>query len=262
MGAVYFPTPKVQIEGYPAGAALLRPADHIRLLLAYLNGGQLDGQRILKPETVAEMLKPGLDIPGGLKQGLIWRIGDMGKPTETFGHSGEYMFGWVNTGLAWPRLDTAAVISTNEWPVPAAYSTRDLVQRFIGDWMLLEPKIGPADKTSAWKSSYVAGMIFVEAFHGELGMRTRMTPDEIKALARGAIYDPSAPWAGAGWDPEGFIAAVEDLRQVRMTRPAIAAFQTSGRMKVTPEEAFAAYRAMGGMIPGEFAVVTTPAPMP
>jgi hypothetical protein len=42
------------------------------------------------------------------------------------------------------------------------------------------------------------------------------------------------------------VAAIEDLRGVRITAEGIDAFRTSGRMRVSPAEALAVHRALGG----------------
>ncbi|HWE46330.1 MAG TPA: serine hydrolase domain-containing protein [Caulobacteraceae bacterium] len=268
IGPEFFPTPRVQIEGFPAGGAMLRPQDHIRLLLAYMNGGELDGHRILKPETVAEMINPQRDTPvDRIKQGLIWRIWDGDKPTAVFEHSGLYMYGWMNSAAAWPKLDAAFVASTNEWPLPGSATTRDLLQTFIGDYLALDAQAARTELTDAtigrlatapkssidlskadwkWKTSYVMGLIYVDALNGELGVTDRQSPQEIRALAEKAVFNPDAPNADAGFDKAAFVAGVEDLRHVRMTQPAIEAFRDSGKMRVSPDEVATVYKALGG----------------
>ncbi|HEY3812489.1 MAG TPA: serine hydrolase domain-containing protein [Caulobacteraceae bacterium] len=249
MGGAYLPTPPVQIEAYPAGSAMMTPADHLRFLLAFMNGGVLDGQRILKAETVAEMLSPQrVGSPPDYQQGLIWWVKDAGKPTEEFSHGGAYMFGWVNAGVAYPKLDAALVVSANEWPLPGGGVTRDLLQRFILDWLLLEARGGVAAPEGdwAWRASYLMGLVMVDSLQGALGMTTRLTPEETRAMAAAAIFDPEAPGGGAGWDPDGFVAGVEDLRGVRITADGVTAFRDSGRMQLTPADAVILHRALGG----------------
>jgi hypothetical protein len=249
MGGAYLPTPPVQIEAYPAGSAMMTPTDHLRFLLAFMNGGVLDGQRILKAETVAEMLSPQrAGSPPDYQQGLIWWVKDAGKPTEEFSHGGAYMFGWVNTGVAYPKLDAALVVSANEWPLPGGGVTRDLLQRFVLDWLLLEARGGaPApDGDWAWRASYLMGLVMVDSLQGALGMTTRLTPEETRAMAAAAVFDPAAPGGGLGWDPEGFIAGIEDLRGVSITGDGVAAFRESGKMRLTPADAATIHRALGG----------------
>lgn len=249
IGAVYLPTPKVVIEGYPAGNAVIVPSDHIRLLMAYMNGGELDGHRILKADTVREMITPQRDTPAPtIKQGLIWRIWDSGKPTEIFEHSGLYMYGWTNSAFAFKKLDTEAVVSVNDWPLPGTPSVRDLVQKFIGDWLVLDARMGSAPPPGdwKWKASYVMGLVFTEAYNGALGVRDRLSREQLETLADHAIFDPDGPAAELGWDKAGFIAGVEDLRQVHMTDQGMAGFRDSGKMRVSPEEALILFHALGG----------------
>jgi hypothetical protein len=256
MGGAYLPTPMVQIEAYPAGAAMMTPADHLRLLLAFQGGGKLGESRILKPESVAEMLLPHrAGSPPDYQQGFMWWVKDKGLATEEFSHGGAYMFGWVNAGACYPNLDAAIVVSANEWPLPGGGVTRDLVQRFVLDWLLMEARLGaPAPKDDwAWRASYVMGLVAVDSLQGALGMTTRMTPEEIRAMAAAAVFDPAAPGALLGWDPDGFVAAVEDLRDVGITAKGIDGFRASGRMRVDPAEVRIIHRALGGAAePGLF----------
>jgi CubicO group peptidase (beta-lactamase class C family) len=252
MGGAYLPTPTVQIESYPAGAAMMAPADHLRFLMAFQAGGALDGARILKSETVAHMLEPHRPgSPPDYKQGLIWWVKDKGLPTEEFGHGGAYMFGYVNVGVCYTKLDAALVVSANEWPLPGGGITRDLVQRFVLDWLLMEARAGVAAPKEdwAWQASYVMGLVVVDALQGALGMSTRMTPEEVRRMADAAVFNPAVPGGALGWDPEGFIAGVEDLRDVRITAEGIDGFRDSGRMRVSPADVLTVHRALGG--PGE-----------
>ncbi|HWF00508.1 MAG TPA: serine hydrolase domain-containing protein [Caulobacteraceae bacterium] len=249
MGGAYLPTPTVQIEAFPAGSAMMTPVDHLRFILAFMGGGELDGARILTEPTVAQMLTPQCEgSPPDYKQGLIWWLKDRGLPSEEFSHGGAYMFGWVNLGAAFPKLDAALVISANQWPLPGGAVSRELIQRFMIEWLWLEARNGvpPTEADWAWRASYVMGLVMVDSLQGALGMTTRMTPEQVRAMAEAAIFDPAAPGSALGWNPEGFIAAVEDLRGVRITAEGIDGFRTSGRMQVSPADARAVHRALGG----------------
>ena len=65
-GPVHIPTPTVYFAEYPAGAIFTTPADNMRLLLAYSNGGKYNGYQLLKPETVRLMLSPQLIGASGI----------------------------------------------------------------------------------------------------------------------------------------------------------------------------------------------------
>jgi CubicO group peptidase (beta-lactamase class C family) len=111
--------------GAPWGGMLTTVSEMTRLLLAFRNGGELDGTRILSKGTVAAMVEdhssnmPDLEEADRLRQrwGLGWRLGgphtspygDLVSP-DTYGHSGA-------TGtLAWvdPESDVTCVIFTND----------------------------------------------------------------------------------------------------------------------------------------------------
>ena len=116
--------------GAPWGGMLTTVGEMTRLMLAFRNGGELEGARILGERTVAAMVAdhssvlPGLDSVDRARQrwGLGWRLGGRnssgyGDLTSyaTFGHGGA-------TGtVAWfdPESDVSCVIFTND---PAAAS--------------------------------------------------------------------------------------------------------------------------------------------
>ncbi|HEX4182806.1 MAG TPA: serine hydrolase domain-containing protein [Caulobacteraceae bacterium] len=249
LGGVYLPTPVVQIEGYPAGSVLLTPGDQLRLLLAFLKDGEHGGARILRAESVQQMLTPHRDGAGpGVQQGFIWWLRDVGQITEQFEHGGAYMFGWVNTGVAWRRLDAAMVVSANAWPLPGGATTRDLLQAFVGDWLVQEAKAGGAPPAGDWnwRAGYAMGLILADAYYGAIGVRTRLTASEARAMAEAAMFESRAPGGGAGWDPEGLVAAFEDLRDVPMTAEGIGAFRGGGAMRVSQPDLAILHRALGG----------------
>jgi CubicO group peptidase (beta-lactamase class C family) len=250
MGEVYLPTPTVQIEAYPAGSVMFTPQDHLKFLMATQKGGALGERRILKAESVAAMLTPHRDTPQpGMAQGLIWRIMDGGQPTEHFEHSGAYMFGYVSAGAAWTRLDAAVVVCSNIWPIPAGSVTRDMVQRFIGNWLLQEAQRAatPPHAKEAWAASYVTGLVMADALQGRLGMKTRLTTDGIRALAARARFLPDADPSKIAWDPKGFAAGMQALDDVPVTAAGLAAFRDSGKMAVPPDEVRRLYRALGSL---------------
>jgi len=98
-------------------------------VLAYLNGGEYDGEQILRPETVKEMLTPRviLRATGSVSGeettmvGLGWMLGNLGQPTEWFGYGGAHMWGWLNEYRAYPKLDLAIVVATNRWDMSSSW---------------------------------------------------------------------------------------------------------------------------------------------
>jgi CubicO group peptidase (beta-lactamase class C family) len=93
-GAVQDPT-AYRMGGVAGHAGLFSTADDLaRFARMLLQGGQLDGVRVLRPETVALMTQ-GAVLPGGARRGLGW---DMGSPysvgmdqafgPDSYGHTG------------------------------------------------------------------------------------------------------------------------------------------------------------------------------
>ena len=94
-------------------------ADLDRLAQLYLNGGELDGSRLLEPETVAEMTRNQIGRIGS--RGLGWELnaayymGHLASP-QTYGHTG-----FTGTSLVIdPRRELIVVLLTNR-----VHPTRD-----------------------------------------------------------------------------------------------------------------------------------------
>ena len=94
-------------------------ADLDRLAQLYLNGGELDGRRLLEPETVAEMTRNQIGRIGA--RGLGWELnaayymGHLASP-QTYGHTG-----FTGTSLVIdPRRELLVVLLTNR-----VHPTRD-----------------------------------------------------------------------------------------------------------------------------------------
>ena len=94
-------------------------ADLGRLAQLYLNGGELDGRRLLEPETLAEMTRNQIGRIGS--RGLGWELnaayymGHLASP-RTYGHTG-----FTGTSLVIdPRRDLIVVLLTNR-----VHPTRD-----------------------------------------------------------------------------------------------------------------------------------------
>lgn len=246
LGSVDLPSPQVYVADYPPATLVTSAGDHIRLLLAYLNGGTYDGQRILKPESVKLMLTQGAS-PG---VGLVWQLRNVGKPDFGFGHGGAYPFGWRNDFQAYPELDLAFTFATDQWDMlsPRYGLASSEISDFIVSWVEHE-KNGlhhpQADATWAWKCSYVMGLVWVDQIMGGLGTHTPLTDRMVDATVRGARSRSADP-AHSLWDAAGFRAGVDDLRHVPMQPDSIRAFLASDRLRVWPEELNLIYTALGG----------------
>jgi CubicO group peptidase (beta-lactamase class C family) len=237
LGPVYLPTPAAQLGLYPAGSLMGTPAEHLRLLMATIGGGELDGVRILRPESVVAMLAKQRETQvAGMDQGLVWRIMDRDLPKERISHNGAYPYGYLNAGVAWTKLDGALVVSSNSWAVPLERggTTLDLLQAFVGEWLLHERTAGgrllaPSDTFAA---SYLKGLQMADALNGFMGHESRLSPDEVRMLADRAQFQPGANARTAGWDAEAFVRGFEALRDTPMTAASLAAFRESGAMEV------------------------------
>ena len=266
-GAVYIPTPTVMFEGFTAGGFVSTPADHLRFVLAMMYRGEYGGARILKPETVEQMLSPQLERlepTTSAAQGLIWFLNDRGRATETFSHGGAHMFGWVNNSVAYPELDAALVMSTNNWSLPTRTKTGSLIPDFVGRWLAMENREGPLRGHAvdwSWKTSYVIGLLFVESLNGFVGIPTQLDDATWESLARRAVMRPGAPNHEAGWSVEAFLTGVRDMQKVPMAKDAIRSFRDGDEIRVSPDEIGTIFEELGGtLVPEQFQFIHYLAP--
>jgi CubicO group peptidase (beta-lactamase class C family) len=252
-GALRIPTSTIYFGDFPAGAVVTTPGDHIRLLLAYLNGGTLDGYRLLEPETVREMLTPQVNLTPEVAVGLVWNLRDIGKPTRSFGHSGAHMWGWTNTFIAFPELDLAVAVSINQWSLPDDASTRyreaTFIIELVKSWVERERAgrlVIPPKQSWAWKVSYLAGMMVVERTNGMLGIDEPITEAMVDRMVGGADARSDLERGARRWDPDGFRAGIREMAAVEMRPDSISAFFRSGRLQVLAEELPLLYLELGG----------------
>jgi CubicO group peptidase (beta-lactamase class C family) len=253
IGALRVATPTIYFGDYPAGTVVTTPGDHIRILLAYMNGGQLDGYQLLRPETVKEMLTPQVPAAGEASVGLVWGLRDVGKETMSFSHSGAHMWGWTNNYIGFPALELALAISMNRWSIQNEAATRlreaTLITEFVRSWVVRERAgtlVIPPTRSWAWKLSYIAGMMVVERINGTLGIDEPISAAKIEAMVRSADVQAELGPGDRVWDADGFRAGIRDLTPVEMRPASIAAFIRSGRAQVMPEELPLIYLELGG----------------
>jgi len=107
------------------GAAGVRSptSNAARFVMAFLNGGELDGTRILSPESVAMMFHEGHVEPKGgqtaslykgLKHGLGWMIWPDGDRLRIM-HPGGVPMGFSATMQLYPEENLGIIIHGNEW---------------------------------------------------------------------------------------------------------------------------------------------------
>jgi len=255
------PTPPVYFADHPAGTVVTTPGDHLRLLLAYLNGGELDGQRILRDETVGHMLTPQVTgirpTDDAVAGGLAWFLGRHGKVDGWFGHVGAHMYGWHNDFRAYPELDVAVVVATNRWDMVAwSLGLRDVhdsafIADFVAGFLVREREgthPGPADLPWAWKRSYAIGLFYADRI---------MALSPTSALTDAMIAQMAKPFGDVadGFEADAFTEAVEGIRSTDGRVDSIQTFVRSPACRLAPEELALVYRELGGL--GPFPVPAT-----
>jgi CubicO group peptidase (beta-lactamase class C family) len=113
-------------KAYPSGGAGLvsTAADYSRFLRMLLNGGELDGARVLKPETVRQMTRDqlgGLDNPFGVhggKFGYGFGIVTEGGKSKSPASVGSYSWGGIWNTFFWvdPEKQVVGVVMTQLYP--------------------------------------------------------------------------------------------------------------------------------------------------
>ena len=245
-GSFTVATPPIRIAAYPAGALLTTPGDHIKLILALLGGGAYGDARILRQDSVDEMLKPVVESGGGLWTGLVARIEQPGAMEESFGHWGAIMWGWYNGSAAFPKLDLAITVCTNTWPMITyldeyAPTATGLVIDFVSEWYA-RGKSGlpvPEPRSWGWKTSYAAGLSMAERTKGMLGIEDALPEQAVQAIVRGTPDQ-------AVWDEEGFRVGISDMLRIRQTPPSVAAFLASPEVRVSHAELKLIHAELGG----------------
>lgn len=82
----FLPLDQVGFAHYPAGLLRTSLADLSRFLAAFMNGGELDGTRILSTDTVQSLWE--LQVPSlSIRQGLVWSWGEVNAHAY-IGHGG------------------------------------------------------------------------------------------------------------------------------------------------------------------------------
>ena len=251
MGSVWIPTPAVYFGEFPAGGFVATPGDFVRFFLAFLNGGEFQGARILKPETVELALTPQAEGMGGMQMGLAWMLDKVGEPAYNIQHGGAHMYGWHNWGIAWPNFDTAVVYATNNWAVPDLVPDVTMVRNFIENWLLYDstvPAVVERGSGADWakKVSYVRGVLFTAAFNYAIAIPTPVSDDQIQRAANGALQNPDlAATRSNDWDSEAFIQGARDLREHGTDTAAVSSFLDENPA-ISRDEFRRAYLELGG----------------
>jgi len=247
-GPLNVASPKIWFADFPAGLLLSIPREHIRLLLAFLNGGVYLGRRLLREDTVRSMLEPRAEISGvsgASMVALAWMRGDLGAATEWFGHGGAHMWGWRNEFRAYPNLDLAVVVATNRWDLARTSSLSPecdptaLIVQLAADHVASGGQ-SPA-RSWAWKRSYALGLNFAAANRCYLGMDESLSEAQLEAMAAQAFDGP------VGFDRDGFRAALADTSDANFSVAGLDAFLDSDRCRLTRAELDAVWADAGGV---------------
>ncbi len=97
---------------FPAGTLRTSVEQLSKFLRMFMNGGELDGVRILEPETVADMIR--VHVPAGgdaPDQGFVWFYQDFGSRRVIL-HDGQDPGAWTIMGFD-PATKTGAIVLTN-----------------------------------------------------------------------------------------------------------------------------------------------------
>lgn len=145
-----------------AGAAVTTTDDMARFMLALLNGGELDGERVLSPESVEMMLDRQHEYhPEGTALGYgtyEWRVG----PPRGVGHGGD--LSGLHTGyMLLPELDAGVFVAVNgSDPEPGESPLDDLrfavLHAFADTFAPADPPHGepaPDADLSAYTGTYI-----------------------------------------------------------------------------------------------------------
>ena len=256
MGSAWVPSVPLYFSHYPAGGVVAKPADHIRLLTAMMNGGEYDGYRVLEAETVDEMLTPQYEdeIGPGIKVGLVWRLRNHGARNMSFAHAGGHMFGWMTEGYGWPKLGVTLMVAQNQWSLPDPSPEGGMITGFVEDWLMGEPpdvELTPASEEWAWKVSYVRGVVYAAMFRMYVGVEDEIPADGLEEAITATRIRPGGR---DDWDPDGFREGVRDIREVGFGYEEVNGFWTSDACEVTVEEAGLILRELGARFPGSSGV--------
>jgi len=261
MGSAWVPSVPLYFSHYPAGGVVAKPADHIRLMTAMMNGGEYNGYRVLEAETVTEMLTPQYEDPlaPGVTSGLVWRLSDYGTRRWSFDHAGGHMFGWRTEGFAWPELGVTLMVAHNQWSLPDPSPEGGMITSFVEEWLVNEPPdvdLTPASEEWAWKVSYVRGVVYAAMFRMYVGVEGDIPAD---GLEEAIVSTRVRPGGREDWDPDGFREGLADIGEVGFGYEEVNGFWTSEASRVTVEEAELILRELGARFPGSSSIIFPPA---
>jgi CubicO group peptidase (beta-lactamase class C family) len=254
---VFVPSPTLTTPLSPAAGMLSTPGDHLRWLLAVLQGGG----PILSLRSVRQLLTPQVPIAQIMDgdrwwNGLVVELAQVGTPDQYFGEAGAFPFGWWTDSRAYPAHRLALVICVNRWDMTRWFNPpEDSPTGLVAEWLvarLRKPPPARPGRSWAWRASYAMGLLIAERCKGLLAIEEPFGDEMIEAMARGARGCDGAP---AEWCPDAFRAGVADMLRAEMTPAGVRALLASEAVAVEPEELSLICRRFGRRGP-------LPVPMP
>jgi CubicO group peptidase (beta-lactamase class C family) len=134
-----------EVTYFSGGGGLVGTAtDYLRFLVMVMNGGELDGQRILRPETVALMtnnqlpeaafpIRFGEELRHGTGFGLGFSVRTEITTWDPAGHVGECGWGGAASTHYWLSPADELIVITIEQIMPYQWDTEFGVKKFIYD---------------------------------------------------------------------------------------------------------------------------------
>jgi CubicO group peptidase (beta-lactamase class C family) len=230
----------------PAGALLTTAPDLARFGMAMLRGGELDGARVLAPESVAEMMRmqarahPSLPEGFGLGFGvrevpgrkLVWWDGSLAGAASRLALLPEHGVGvavLTNLSNNEPSALTARRILDALVPPPprvAAAPSREELEALAGTYRFRD-MVDP----SFWFLEWLANLE-IEAADGHLELETPLTPEPRRLVPAGnglfaldgTMLDGSYAWIG----PERIQLAFIEAERIPFWQSARALFVYAG----------------------------------
>jgi CubicO group peptidase (beta-lactamase class C family) len=222
VGRLLTRTPWIATAGQPAAGLTLSAEEHLRWMLATLQGGTFDGRRLLGGDAVEAMLTPNPPVSrdGAPTTGLIAELYDDG-PRHWFGELGGYPWGWVSDARAYPHHGLALVIATNRWDIGRGFPRRaetahGLIAELVFEHVAAVREQRRHVTTWAWRRAYVHGLLLADRTYGVLGLEGGVPADEVERAATAFTLDGEA--GDRLWDRAGFVAGFRD-REACATSP-------------------------------------------
>lgn len=246
----FIPCPLVHSPIPGAVGLLTTPTDFIKLMLMLQGEGQLNGERLLQPESARMMRAVHVDM--GIPEldseanGLPYELGDVGTVVEHYGRIGVHTFGWLNLARVYPNVDMAVVICTNRWDLsrwfnPDETNAAGLLARTAAQ-ALAYPRVGvaPEFRPRRWAESYAAGQAMAERLAGLLDIPDDQVRDAVPWMIENAP-DGDEPWVA-----EAFREGAHDLLDGGTSVEEIRALIRSNAMGLPREQLEAVWMGFSG----------------